>query len=112
MTGRLVRNPPAIKPFSERFKIELPGFQPLKAKIDQAMLAKYYLLHEHGIYNAGMTHIYTQLLDEHGQPIKYFSDGRSVGDWHLVIDAPYPCAADHYDQRYSPSSPRAAGPRF
>ena len=55
MTGRLVRKPPTNKAFNERFKIELPGFQPIKHKIEQGMLGKYYLLHEQGIYHAALT---------------------------------------------------------
>ena len=106
MTGRLVRKPPTNKAFNERFKIELPGFQPIKHKIEQGMLGKYYLLHEQGIYHAGLTHIYMELLDPDGHPLVYFSDGRKIADYSLIIDTPYPCAADHYD--LSSSAPPAA----
>jgi len=98
MTARLVRKPPAGTG-GVRFKIELPGFQSIKHKIEQGMLSKYYLLHEQGIYHAGLTSIYMELLDPEGHPLLYFSDGRKIADYSLVIDAPYPCAADHYDNR-------------
>lgn len=96
MTGRLVKEPPTDKVYVKRFKIELPGFQPIKHKIEQGMLGKYYLMHEQGIYHAGLTHIYMELLDPDGHPLEYFRDGRKIGADRLVIDAPYPCAADHY----------------
>jgi hypothetical protein len=96
MTIQLVRKPPLVGVKTDRFKIEIPGRHTIKQKISMGLLAKYHLEHEEGIPGAGMTHIYMELLDPDWHPITHFRDGRLVSDYSLVVNHPYPCAADEH----------------
>ena len=96
MTIVIVRKPPIGKSQSDRFKLEIPGHHTLKQKICMGLQGKYHLEHEEGIYGAGITHIYMELLDPNWHPITHFRDGRLISDYTMVIKNPYPCAADSY----------------
>jgi hypothetical protein len=96
MTIQLVKKLPTGKSQIDRFRIEIPGHHTLKKKISMGMLSKYHLEHEEGIYGAGITHIYMELLDPDWHPITHFRDGRLISDYTMIIKHDYPCAADEY----------------
>jgi hypothetical protein len=96
MTIQLVRKPPIGKISSERLKIILAGSHTMKQKACMLMQAKFWLHQEHGIDNAGPTDVYLSLLDMNGYPLTTFRNELSIGDYNLVIDSPYHCAADEH----------------
>jgi hypothetical protein len=96
MTIVLVRKPPIGKMNSERLKIVLAGTHTMKQKTCMLMQVKFWLHQEHGIDNAGPSDAYLSLVDPNGYPLTTFRNGLSVGDYNLVIDSPYHCAADSY----------------
>lgn len=96
MTVRILRKPPIGNAKSDRLKITLAGNHTLKQKTCMLLQAKYYLQHEERIRFAGPTDVYISLIDEHGHPLTHFFNGNSIGDWSLVIDHPYHCAADEH----------------
>lgn len=103
MTGQFVRKPSLGNVRSERLKITLNGRHTLKQKLAMFSLAKF-MLHEHGIDNAGPADFYIPLIDSAGYPLTHLADGRLITDFDIVIDSPYHCAADAYDSlRISPS---------
>jgi hypothetical protein len=96
MTVRILRKPPIGNAKSDRLKITLAGNHTLKQKTCMLLQAKYYLQHEERIRFAGPTDVYISLIDEHGHPLTHFFNGNAIGDWSLVIDHPYHCAADEH----------------
>jgi hypothetical protein len=96
MTLQMVKKPPTKTGFNERLKISLLGNHTFKQKAAMLLEAKFWLEHEHGIGNAGLTHVYIPLIDVHGYPLTHFANGDPIADWDLVINSPYHCAADDH----------------
>ena len=107
MPLQLVRKPPIGNPRSDRLKITLAGNHTFKQKTCMLLQAKFWLHQEQGIDNAGPSDVYLSLIDPNGYPLTSFRDGRAVSDYDVVIDSPYHCAADEYDNRHPPpTAPR------
>jgi hypothetical protein len=102
MPLQLVRKPPIGNARNDRLKITLAGNHTLKQKTSMLLQVKFWLHHEQGIDNAGPSDLYLSLLDPNGYPLTTFRDGQAMSDYSLVIESPYPCAADDYDRRHSP----------
>ena len=96
MTVQIVRKPPTNKAFNERLKITLAGNHTLKQKTCMLLQAKYHLQHEENIGFAGPTDVYIALIDQYGHPLTHFFNGNAIGDYSIVIDHPYHCAADEH----------------
>ena len=99
MTVQLVRKPPIGNAKTDRLKITLAGHHTIKQKMCMALQAKYWLQHEQNIGYAGITDLYMPLIDQWGHPLTFFPDGSEIGDYNLLIESPYHCAADSYDLR-------------
>jgi len=95
MTVQIVRKPPTNKAYNERLKITLAGNHTMRQKTCMMLQAKSYLLHE-GLGFAGPTDIYIPLIDQFGYPLTTFSNGNLIANYNLIIDLPYPCAADEH----------------
>jgi hypothetical protein len=102
MPLQLVRKPPVGNVRSDRLKIMLAGNHTLKQKASMLLQVKYYLQHEQRIGFAGPTDVYISLIDQYGHPLTHFFNGNAIGDWSILIENPYHCAADDYDRRPIP----------
>ncbi len=96
MSVQIVRKPPIGNAKTDRLKITLAGNHTLKQKTCMLLQAKYYLQHEQNIDFAGPTDVYISLIDQFGHPLTHFFNGNAIGDWTIVIDHPYHCAADEH----------------
>ena len=105
MTVRMLRKPPVGAAKSDRFKITLAGNHTLKQKTCMLLQAKYHLQHEQNIEFAGPTDVYISLIDQYGHPLTHFFNGNAIGDWNMLIEHPYHCAADDYDRPHLPLVP-------
>ncbi len=107
MTARLVRKPPGKTAFTDRMRITLEGNHTAKQKVSMLLQAKFLLQHDHGITFFGPSDFYAAIVDAHGYPLTNFPDGRPIADFYVVIDSPYPCAADDFDRKFRPEPPRS-----
>ncbi|MGA2607205.1 MAG: hypothetical protein ABSH01_07075 [Terriglobia bacterium] len=99
MLLQLVRKPPIGNARSDRLKVTLAGRHTMKQKLAMFTQVKFWLHHEQGIDNAAAIDFYIPLIDPDGHPLIAFRDGKTVSDYNLFIENPYPCAADEYDRR-------------
>ena len=96
MTVKMQRKPPIGNVRNDRLKITLAGNHTLKQKTCMLLQAKYYLQHEQNIGFAGPTDVYIALIDQFGHPLTHFFNGNAIGDYNILIDSPYHCAADDH----------------
>ena len=62
----------------------------MKQKTSMLMQVKFWLHHEQGIDNAGLSDFYIALLDPNGYPLTTFRDGRTISDYSLCYRKPLP----------------------
>ena len=96
MTARLVKKPAIGNIKSERFKLILDGNHTLEEKACMFMQGISLLEHKLGIYRAGISDLWLAPIDAHGFPLTVLSDGQLIAGHQIIVDSPYPCAADIY----------------
>ena len=95
MTIQLVRKPPIGKLKSDRLKATLKGNHTLREKLCMSMQV-IHLLKNEGFLYAGPTDMWIPLIDPDGHELTHFANGKLIADYNIVIDSPYPCAADEH----------------
>jgi hypothetical protein len=101
------RKPPTSKNQSERLKISLLGAHSLDEKACMILQVIAHL-QSIGFSHADPTDFYLPPVDPNHHPLTHFPDGTLIADHYITIAAPYACAADEYDRRFSlhPPAPR------
>jgi hypothetical protein len=78
------------------FQLVFPGEHTLEEIILMGMRGISILEHDYGIYRARNCTLYVAPIDEHGDNLTVLPNGLLIAKHRLIINSPYPCAADHY----------------
>ena len=96
MTIEMVTETPIGKKF-DSLRVVMEGNHTIKQKLCMFSQLKFLLEHEpYNVHFSGPINLYVPLVDQWGNPLSHFPDGREIARCRAKIKSPYHCAADFY----------------
>ena len=102
---RIVRKPPIGNIKTDRIKAIMQGNHTLEEKLCMSVQVLS-LLQREGFGHAGQIDWWIPLIDPAGHELTHFADGRLISDCQIIVESPYPCAADEYENRRAMRAPQ------